>query len=114
MTKKRGYVPIELGGQTRMLHFDVNALVLLEERMGMDALSVFRRPPGFRMVRECLYAGLVYGEPALTPERVGQMMDARDVAQFSRLVAAIIEAAQAALPSPDGEVSDPPTPENGA
>src|SRR5690606_13073352 len=57
--RHRGYVPIEIGGETYQLRYDFNALAQLDQRLGQSFFKVLsERNIGFRVIREALVAGL--------------------------------------------------------
>lgn len=72
----RGYVEIELGGKTRTLHFDANAICDLEERMGRGIGAIMsEEAAGFYTVRALLWAGLKHEDRGLTLERAGRLLN---------------------------------------
>ncbi len=57
--KHRGYVPIEIGGETYQLRYDFNALAQLDQRLGQSFFKVLGEGNiGFHVIREALVAGL--------------------------------------------------------
>ena len=57
--KHRGYVPIEIGGETYQLRYDFNALAQLDQRLGQSFFKVLSEGNiGFHVIREALIAGL--------------------------------------------------------
>lgn len=57
--KHRGYVPIEIGGETYQLRYDFNALAQLDQRLGQSFFKVLSDGNiGFHVIREALIAGL--------------------------------------------------------
>lgn len=99
--KKRGEVAVEIGGESRVLKLDFNALCMLEEISGKPATEVFaEKNVGLKTIRDALYVGLVHRERRLTREAVGRwVQDAidSDSAALERLGTAIAEAVTAAL-----------------
>lgn len=72
----RGYVEIELGGKTRTLHYDANAICDLEERMGRGIGAIMSEDTaGFYTIRALLWAGLKHEARGMTLERAGRMLN---------------------------------------
>lgn len=68
-------VPVELGGQTRSLVYDFNALCALRDS-GVDALSLTEEQmTDPRTIRALIWAGLLESEPSVTLKDVGGWMD---------------------------------------
>ena len=99
--KKRGEVAVEIGGESRILKLDFNALCLLEEISGKPATEVFaEKNVGLKTIRDALFVGLVHRERRLTRETVGRWVQEAidsDPAALERLGTAIAEAVTAAL-----------------
>ncbi|MFK7695407.1 hypothetical protein [Paenibacillus sp. HJGM_3] len=69
------YVEVELGGSTRQLRFDFNAICDIEEKFGKGVAAIFSEEQiGFNLVRLFYWAGLKWRDRGLTVERVGQML----------------------------------------
>lgn len=68
-------VPLELGGTTRHLVYDMNALCALRD-VGVDAFTLTEgQLTDPRVVRSLIWAGLKLESPDLTPEQVGSWID---------------------------------------
>lgn len=111
----RGDVTVELGGRTRRLVYDWNAIAALEEagRPMLDGTGW--RISDARSLRLLLWAGLLRDDPSLTVEDVGRMIPMRG-AQRAAIVAAYEEALRRSIAADDDgeEVADdsdedPPT-----
>ncbi|MBP2653355.1 MAG: hypothetical protein H6Q73_924 [Firmicutes bacterium] len=69
------YVEIELGGKTRKLKFDYNALCEVEAKAGKSVIQLMSADNlGFGAVRALLYGGLIWQDRGLTMDRLGQML----------------------------------------
>jgi hypothetical protein len=73
-------IPIELGGKTRHLLYDNNALVAIENELGFRIQDLFpwlinRGLSGLRDNLIILWAGLIHEDPALTPRTVIDMVE---------------------------------------
>lgn len=96
--------PIVLAdGKERSLRYDFNALIAIEERLGisLDTLQELMAGPGRKLsaIRDLLWAGLVHEDKALTVEAVGALVD---TAELSALAETIGKALMASLTG-DGE-----------
>jgi len=73
-------VTIELGGETRHLRIDLNALALFGERLGITIRlsnlteDLFRQPLPLSAPRVLLWAALQAKHPELTEQEVGAMV----------------------------------------
>ena len=73
-------VPVELGGQTRHLVYDLNALCRLrDEGVGFDKLNE-QDMADPRLVRKLVWAGLLEENPDLTLDAVGKWIDLQNLA----------------------------------
>lgn len=75
----------------RKLRYSTNALVAMEEALGQPIGTVMHSfeigAVGFKDIRTILWAGLIDGDPSLTQEQVGDMMDeAESLAYISEKV----------------------------
>jgi len=69
------YVEIELGGKTRKLKFDYNALCEAEAKADKPIMQLLSSDNlGMASIRALLYGGLVWQERGLTLLRTGQML----------------------------------------
>lgn len=67
-----GYgVGIELNGRRRTLRYDLNALALLEEKLGRSISQLDDVEMGIRSIRALIWAGLQHDDPDLTEQDVG-------------------------------------------
>lgn len=72
--KHKQMVDIEVGGFSRRLRFDFNAIAALEEATG-KTISEIGDNPGAREIRAMLWAGLLHELPKLTINQAGDMID---------------------------------------
>ena len=74
-------VTLELGGQTRRLKYDLNAIAEIGERLGITVrlsnlgADLLERELPLKAVRTILWAGLVHEDVELTEETVGGWVD---------------------------------------
>lgn len=78
---ERGEAEIDIGGETRVLRLDFNAIAQLEEMHGRAVMEIFAaKALGVRVIRDAIYVGLCAGavDPAdaarLSPRIVGEWM----------------------------------------
>lgn len=69
------YVEIEMGGKTRKLRYDFNAIADIEEKadLGIGALFSERRA-GLHSIRMLVWGGLKWQDKGLTVERAGTLI----------------------------------------
>lgn len=112
---KRKGVPIELGGETRHLRFDLNAFAELEDHYGdiEQAMNALEKG-SIRALRMILWAGLIHenmdenGNPTLSIKEVGSWIDINDLKSLSGTLG---EAMREALPTEEaGQESNQPVP----
>ena len=73
-------VPVTLGGQTRHLVYDFNALCRLRD-VGVDAFKLDEgQMEDPRVIRALLWAGLLEESPDVTVEQVGGWLDLSNLA----------------------------------
>ena len=94
-------VTLELGGQTRRLRYDLNAIAEIGERLGIKVRlnhlleDLFDQTLPLSTVRTILWAGLVHENNDLTEEMVGAWVDQDNLAQvvegFTKLFGGIGE-----------------------
>lgn len=91
-----GAVPIELD-RPRTLKADLNALVMIEERTGLNMFTDALEIKSARHVRAFLWALLRHEDPDLTEEQVGSFITAENLNEIS---GAITRAFGAGMPEP--------------
>jgi len=95
MTMSGQPVTVELGGKTREIRFDLNALVAIEDTLGCDLVDKGTGgvPLTLKAVRVILWAGLRHEEPGLTEEHVGGWVDQSNLVTVVERVKASLESA---------------------
>ena len=72
---ERAFVEVELGGKTRLMKYDFNAICDIEEKFGKGVAAIFTdQQVGFNTIRLFLWAGLKWKLPGLQPQQVGQWL----------------------------------------
>lgn len=91
---------IELGGKERRLHYDLNSIALIGEKLDIKlclnnlAEDLMSTPLPFSAIRVILWAGLLHEDPDLTPEQVGAWIDLKKLSEIAKkmgLVNAVVE-----------------------
>jgi len=96
-------VTVELGGEVRELRYDLNAMVALKEKHGVNMLAAdttldYSDPV---LLRGFVWAGLLHQNRLLDPVTVGSWLDAGNLLAVSQCVVAAI--ASSMTPSVDAE-----------
>lgn len=101
-------IPIELGGKTRHIRFTFNALVALEEELGIPISEIGEIMSGsvsLTNLRRLVWAGLIHEDKDLTQEQVGEFLGLVDIGDLAEKLA---KAFEAAFPSgEDNEKKEP-------
>ncbi len=93
--KQRGYVPIEIGGETYQLRYDFNALAQLDQRLGQSFFKVLGEGNiGFHVIREALVSGLA--NPANGRGEETRALQHLEVAKVDYYIDKIFEGLEAA------------------
>ena len=88
-------VDLEVGGETKRLRFDFNALADIEEKAGVGAAVLFsEQRMGFNAIRLLVWGGLRHQDPGLTTQRAGMIVKdyIEEGGTFEGLVVKIMEA----------------------
>lgn len=92
-------IPIELGGKTRHIRYTFNALVTLEDELGIPISEIGEIMSGsvsLKNLRRLIWAGLIHEDKDLTQEEVGEFLSLADITEIADKLARAFEAA---LPS---------------
>src|SRR5690606_37211406 len=93
--KHRGYVPIEIGGETYQLRYDFNALAQLDQRLGQSFFKVLSEGNiGLHVIREALVSGL--SNPANGRGAATKALQHLEVAKVDYYIDKIFEGLEAA------------------
>ena len=96
---ERGGVLIELGGKTRTLRYDYNAIADVEEKAGLGAETLFTEErAGFHVLRLLVWAGLRWADRGITPARAGDLIQKHltEGGSLEELMGKVTEALRAA------------------
>lgn len=87
------YTSIELGGRTRQLRFDLNALAELEDKLGRPVGELGAVVASVKTIRAMVWAALLHAEPELTEREVGSWISGENFAAVTeRTVEALAQA----------------------
>lgn len=104
-------IPIELGGKTRNLRLDFNALVLLEDELGIPIADIGKLMSGavhLKTLRAIMWAALVHEDKTLTVKGVGAMIDpGADMARVADAIRRAFEAAFATAEKNEKKATGP-------
>lgn len=89
MARKSAVPPVELrlGGKTRYLKIDFNALASMEEKSGKSVMDFGTwKNMTLRDVRLMVWAAMLFSEPSITEEEVGKMIHPGNLAKVMTVV----------------------------
>lgn len=93
-------ISLELGGKTRRLRFDLNALAELEDHLARPVTKLADLELSATAVRGMLWASLLHEEPELTPKDVGVWVSGENFAEVGE---AVVKALAEAFGSENGK-----------
>lgn len=117
-TKESQRQTVTVGGKTRVLVFDYAALCELCDAIGATVSNMQEAMASLRVgqMHLLLWAGLLDGEPSLTPDAVKAMLKGETIPDAQAIIGTAGEALNAAMVRPkakgdgDDKPSDPPKP----
>lgn len=100
----RGEFGVAVSGETYTFRYGINALVVLEERMGCQTIKdlMARLNPSrlsFRDLRLLIQAGLTKYHPGVSEELAGELMD--EMGGVEGALERILQSLQASFPDPE-------------
>ena len=105
--KLRGKVEIDIGGSTRLLRYDMNALAELEQSLGKPVGKIFEEDNiGIHVLRETLYIGLKAFNKKITPSKVGMWMEPDKLEYYGEIVGSAVAVAMGVDVKEEGEDVD--------
>ena len=96
MPNPKKSVQINLGGKFRYLRYDFNAIISLEDALGVPISQwkdVINAQMGVRTLRTLVWAGLLHEDETLTERDVGTMLDITKIDDISEKVLEAVELA---------------------
>lgn len=78
-------VKIELAGQERHLHYNLNSLEIIEDLTG-STLDKVTKNLTMKTLKVLVYAGLIHEDKDLTVEAVGEMIGFGDIQAVSEAI----------------------------
>ena len=110
----KGEAEIKLGGETRMLIMDTNAVCNLEDILDKRIDKIFKEENmGLTTIRACIAVGLSRKRKPVSPEDAGEMMDLSELEHYSIQVGKALTGAMGSEKGTTAEVAavaDPPEP----
>lgn len=103
-------VPLELGGKTRHLLLDFNALAAFEEKTGKNVFKFDWDNLSAKDTRVLIWACLLHEDPELMLEQVGSWMTFESIPEIT---AALQQVMKSSFPDSSGNSPNPPTPPAG-
>jgi hypothetical protein len=88
--------PIELGGKTKHLRYDFNALVAMEDELGIPISEIGDMMAGsvkLKDLRSLIWAGLIHEDKSLTPSDVGEWLEFEELDYIAEKVRVAFESA---------------------
>lgn len=82
---KKNMVKIELAGQERHLHYNLNSLEIIEDLTG-STLDKITKNLTMKTLKVLVYAGLIHEDKDLTVEAVGEMIGFGDIQAVSEAI----------------------------
>lgn len=82
---KKNMVKIELAGQERRLHYNLNSLEIIEDLTG-STLDKITQNISMKTLKVLVYAGLIHEDKDLTVEAVGEMIGFGDIQAVSEAI----------------------------
>jgi hypothetical protein len=82
---KKNMVKIELAGQERHLHYNLNSLEIIEDLTG-STLDKITQNISMKTLKVLVYAGLIHEDKDLTVEAVGEMIGFGDIQAVSEAI----------------------------
>jgi len=105
--KHRGEVELTIGGESKRLRFDMQALAELEEALGLESIAELGKRldnPSIKLARAVLWAGLLHTEPELTLKAVGEP-EGSFVQWWPKIVAAVLLALFGSGTAPEADAT---------
>ena len=93
------HITIELGGQSRQLRFDLNALAELEDKLGVGIGEIQTVRASAKTIRAMAWAALLHADASLTEQQVGSWITGDN---FVEVTDRIMEALAQAFGSTNG------------
>ena len=87
------HITMELGGQTRQLRFDLNALAELEDKLGVGISEIGTMRASAKTIRAMAWAALLHADASLTEQQVGSWITGDNFAEVTdRIMEALAQA----------------------
>ncbi|MDT0149978.1 hypothetical protein Q9R38_25905 [Priestia aryabhattai] len=84
--KERGESKLVLGEKEYTLRYDLNALVELEEKLGVPLSEMGKIQITIKNVRSMLWAGVIHQEPEITEREIGSYVDMENMEEVQTAI----------------------------
>lgn len=93
--KERGESKLVLGEKEYTLRFDLNALVELEDKLGVPLSEMGNMKITIRNIRSMLWAGILHEAPELTEAEIGKYVDMGNMEEVQTAISQAFNKVQA-------------------
>ncbi|MEY8748944.1 GTA-gp10 family protein [Alkalicoccobacillus gibsonii] len=93
--KERGEAKLVLGGKEHTLRFDLNALVELEEALGVPLAELGNTTMSIKNVRSMLWAGVLHENEDITEKEIGKHVDMNNMEEVQTAISTAFASAKA-------------------
>lgn len=91
MANKLGIADVELGGKTRKLMYDFNALCELERLTGVNMTDLQEKEMNLSFIRAALKAGLMKQHKKISEAQVGTWMEVEDMEAYGAAISECLQ-----------------------
>lgn len=92
---QRGESKLVLGGNEYTLRYDLNALVELEDKMGVPLSEMGEMKITIRNVRSMLWAGILHENDEITEKEIGKFVDMENMEEVQEAISKAFSKVQA-------------------
>ncbi|PFW43801.1 hypothetical protein [Priestia megaterium] len=93
--KERGESKLTLGEKEFTLRYDLNALVELEDKLGVPLSEMGNIQITIKNVRSMLWAGVIHQEPEITEREVGSYVGMENMEEVQKAISTAFSGVQA-------------------
>lgn len=93
--KERGEAKVVLGDSEYTLRYDLNALVELEDKMGVPLSEMGEMKITIRNVRSMLWAGILHENAEITEKEIGSHVDMENMEEVQSAISKAFSKVQA-------------------
>jgi hypothetical protein len=93
--EQRGEAKLVLGEKEYVLRYDLNALVELEDKMGIPLSEMGNVQITIRNIRSMLWAGVLHQAPEVTEQEIGKHVDMENMEEVQTAISKAFNKVQA-------------------